>query len=673
MADIQGKIFFVYTHEGNEDSPPSCTEKYDEEKGLDENFSEVFGVLTGDGYHWCHDNLGDGAAADDYENLQCRLEVWDVQTRNTRLEELDLSADDILSSDIYEVRSKPLVLHDGVTINVPVNIPKSYVPPGEMYDFYLKVIENGEWVFVPAVYKHGCARAHLDSLQLLTVVARLKPERTIITPEGVEFVSDKDPDVKIEFPKGAVAEDAEFRFVTETVDPTRSFEYRNYNPNTFQSIMGFSTTVNIEHNLKGELQTGAKVTLPIHECNDDDDGDGDVVFLRWHDGKVDIVDDVPTKEEGCYSINVKGFSAYSAVRVRSASVSRSEILTAARFLSGRENLCTLLCFINNKALVGLPVLLVDVVESCRADVVAEEHKRAGLEEISMSRSRDIPVADRERIRIELSGDITYAPGIPRQAYALVFVKAAKKNHVTFPMKVKVSSTPFSIITFIGNRSQWTHRVHFNVNRGTKSSKNLLSQPRQRLGSALSRSGSALPRSGSSQSRSGSATGSVQSEGKRRPTNTMVGRPDVPDRRQRLVSCSSVSSAETASMMSSLASLSSISEDGVFEEKRHPALCEKSLLVLSEQLPWSEWQKTAIELGMTLTQVERISEEASGRHISPAFRMFHKWIATNSGKSDCDLINDLACAFREFSRNDLADVLIAAEKDRLPLRRRDFHN
>ncbi|XP_067669231.1 uncharacterized protein [Haliotis asinina] len=670
MADTQGKIFFVYAPEGGQ---PSSREKCDQEKGLDENFSEVFGVLSCDGYKWCHDNLGDGAPAEEYENLECRLETWDVQTRNSRLEELDLSAEDILCSDIYEVHSKELVLQEDVTINVPVNIPKSYVPPGEMYDFYLKILKDGEWVFVHAVYKHGCVRAHLDSIQLLTVIARLKPERTTITPEGVEFVSDKDPDVKIEFPKGAVEEDAEFRFVTETVDPKRSSEYRKYNPNTFQSIMGFSTTVNVQHNLKGELQTRAKVTLPIHECKEDG-GDEEVVFLRWHDGKVDIVDDVPTKEEGCYSISVKGFSAYSAVRVRSASVSRSEILTAARFLSGRENLCTLLCFINNKGLAGLPVLLVDVVESCRADVVAEEHRRAGLEEISMSRSRDIPVADRERIRIELGGDITYAPGIPRQAYALVFVKAAKKNHVTFPVKVKVSSTPFSIITFIGNRSQWTHRVHFNVNRGTKSSKNLLSQPRNTIGSAVSHSGPSVTRSGSSKSRSGSATGSLLSNGRRRSVTSLGSKSDVSERRQRLASCSSASSNETTpSMMSSFASLSSISEDGAFEEKRHPALCEKSLLVLSEQQPWSEWQKTAIELGMTLTQVERISEEASGRHISPAFRMLHRWIATNSGKSDSDLINDLACAFREFSRNDLADVLMVAEKDRLPLRRRDFLN
>ena len=82
---------------------------------------------------------------------------------------------------------------------------------------------------------------------------------------------------------------------------------------------------------------------------------------------------------------------------------------------------------------------------------------------------------------------------------------------------------------------------------------------------------------------------------------------------------------------------------------------------------------AIELGLTLTHVERISEEATCRHITPAFRMLHRWMATNSAKPDRDLVNDMACAFRELGRNDLADVVMAAEQNKLPLRRRDFLN
>ncbi len=38
-------------------------------------------------------------------------------------------------------------------VHVVVNLPKSYVPTADMYEFYIKVKDDGEWVSVPARYK----------------------------------------------------------------------------------------------------------------------------------------------------------------------------------------------------------------------------------------------------------------------------------------------------------------------------------------------------------------------------------------------------------------------------------------------------------------------------------------------------------------------------------------
>ncbi|XP_067663425.1 uncharacterized protein [Haliotis asinina] len=617
--------------------------------------------------------LGHGVLADvplQHENLECQLVELDVLKRNWQLVQLQLSSSERLVSPIYETDGTANArLPDNFIINIPVKLQRSKVRPEKMYEFFFMVEKSGAWSRCPAEYKNRNVKASVSEFKSLCVVARLKTEEHVITPQGYNFVSDKDKNVRVNFPESTVEKDTKFKFIVETVDIKRSSKYKIYNPTVFNSIIGFTTTLHVKHAHGVCLKKLVEVRLPIHrsEDNQEEDEEGEVLFLRWEGDKVEIIQTEPKRTENCYSVAVSHFSGYSAVRKRKTS-SNQDVLAAARILAGKENLCTLLSFI--KMRVSDASVLLDVVEACKAEKVLKKHRKKGIKEIELSRSRDIPVSDRERIKIELGGNLVPAACIPRDVYNLTFVKAADTNNVSFPLQTRASSSHYSVINFRGARGRWVHSIHFDLSLG---SKNLLCP----------------------------TTGCIptlkhyESEVEYRPvsdvpvTRVLFKELEVSDRQwedSRPVTrqtTSSMQSAEEESEMNlmfdrpvssamSLKSVSTVASSTASAiEERHPLLSEKSLLALSEQLSMTEWNRVLVELNIASSDIARICDEAHRQHFSPAFKLLVFWIQTNRGKSDRDLINILVSAFVELCRTDMAEVIRRAGRTHRHLKRSDF--
>ncbi|XP_071093092.1 uncharacterized protein [Haliotis cracherodii] len=622
--------------------------------------------------------LGHGVLADvplKHEDVKCKLVELDVLRRNWQLVQMRLSSSERLVSLIFETDGIDNVrMPDDVIINIPVLIPRSKVRPEKMYDFFFMVENAGVWSRRPAEYKNRNVKASIKEFKSLCVIARLKPEEHVITPKGFNFVSDKDQHVTVNFPEGTVEKDTNFKFIVETVDPKRSMKYKTYNPSTFNCILGFTTILHVQHVHDTCLKHLVEVCLPIHKSEDEkeeEEVEGEVVFLRWEGDEVEIVQDEPTREESSYSIPVKHFSGYSAVR-KDKSASNQDVLTAARILAGKENLCTLLSLIKVRA-IG-PTVLLDVVESCKVEKVLRIHRRAGMKEIEMSRSRDIPVSDRERIKIELGGNLAPVSCVPRDVYNLTFVKAAATNNVSFPLQTRVSSSTYSIINFRGGRGRWVHSIHFDLGLGTRNPKNTLLCPTSVCFPTFQH---------------------YQTELKYRPvsdvpvTRVVFKGLDTPDsqwddsRPVTRQSTSTMQSVEADSEMNvmfdrpvnraaSMKSESTVaSSTASVIEKRHPVLSEKSLLALSEQLSMTEWNRVLVELNIGSSDIARVCEEATRQNFSQAFKLLVFWIQTNRGKSDRDLINILVAAFVELCRIDMAEVIRKAGRTHRHLKRSDF--
>ncbi|XP_071115990.1 ankyrin-1-like [Haliotis cracherodii] len=336
------------------------------------------------------------------------VKVLHSAERDECLNQLGLHQDQLLVSDVYRVVQNLQTLPPDGELIVPLEMPERSIPPQVLYTFTYCMKIGGKWHLEPAEYKEGgCVYGKLTEMDVFCVTAELKPEYATVGPNGHKFVSEKDERIAIDFPEHAVEEETKLIIVTDIIDQQRFEEYKKKNEE-FRCIVGFTNILIVSPSV--ELRADAKIRLPVDA--EFEKGDCDVMFLHWNsdeDEGEDVGEDVKvvnavTEGASTYTAPVTSFSRYACVAVK-RNIPIEEISIAAKHAIGKLNLCVLLTFIDYDQHRGANYLLVDCVEFTKVDRAVELHRTDGMTEVKHSRSRDIELKDKTKIKVLLGGCI----------------------------------------------------------------------------------------------------------------------------------------------------------------------------------------------------------------------------------------------------------------------------
>ncbi|XP_067672369.1 uncharacterized protein [Haliotis asinina] len=553
------------------------------------------------------------------------VKVLHSAERDECLDQLGLNQDQLLVSDVYRVVQNLSSLPPDGELIVPLEMPERTIPPQALYTFTYCMKIGGSWKLEPAEYKEGgCVYGKLTEMDVFCVTAELKPEYATVGPKGHKFVSEKDERIAIDFPEDALKKETKLKFITDIVDQQRFEEYKRENE-TFRCILGFTNILTVNPPMK--LHTEANVRLPLDA--DFVKGHTEVMFLHWK--KKDDVDDdededdvtivnVPptTQGENAYAIPVTSFSGYCCVAVQPQSPV-AEIARAAKHALGKLNLCVLLTFIDYDQHMKVNYLLVDCVEFTKVDRAVELHTNDGMTEVKHSRSRDIELKDKTKIKLDLWGGIK----LHNKSFAtnaFYFNQMSRTNKVVIPFTT--TGEDGSLRFYWG---KYDHKVHFPLE--WKKGIGKKSSMRQRK------------------------THSMSAVAQRRGT-------DASSRERKY------SQTEEPFMEPTILRRNS-------DTFKHPVLSDKSLAALADTLPYSEWRNVGLELNFSTDAITTIFDRADTIRSNPGLELLTEWRRGSNEEDSDKLIDDLISAFSELKRNDLADVVETARQQLRPIRRSDL--
>ncbi len=99
------------------------------------------------------------------------------------------------------------------------------------------------------------------------------------------------------------------------------------------------------------------------------------------------------------------------------------------------------------------------------------------------------------------------------------------------------------------------------------------------------------------------------------------------------------------------------------------ITDRSLSALSDCLPQSVWRCIGLELSFSNDHISTVFERAEQLKSDPRFELLREW--RNSRQANGQAVEELVCALIEIGRNDVAEMLMAVEKDQRELQRSDF--
>ncbi|XP_046360235.2 uncharacterized protein LOC124137817 [Haliotis rufescens] len=556
------------------------------------------------------------------------VKVLHSAERDECLDQLGLHQDQLLVSDVYRVVQSLQTLPPDGELIVPLEMPERSIPPQVLYTFTYCMKIGGQWHLEPAEYKEGgCVYGKLTEMDVFCVTAELKPEYATVGPKGHKFVSEKDERIAIDFPEDSLKKETKLKIVTDIVDQQRFEEYKRDNEK-FRCIVGFTNILTVHPPMK--LHTEANIRLPLD--GDFVKGHGRVMFLHWKknddadddedEDDVTVVNVSPMKQGGnSYTIPVKSFSGYCCVAVQPHSPIR-EIVRAAKHAIGKLNLCVLLTFLDYDQHLRVNYILVDCVEFTKVDRAVELHTNDGMTEIKHSRSRDIELRDRTKIKLALGGCIK----LHDKAFAtnsFYFNQMSRTNKVVIPF---TSTGEDGSLRFYWG--QHDHKVHFPLE--WKKAANKKPSTRQRPAKKNQRSMSAIGHRGT----------------------------EVSSRERKY------SQTQEPSIEASIPRKPSVIA-------KHPLLTDKSLAALADTLPYSEWRNVGLELNFPTDAITTIFDRADKIRSNPGLELLTEWRRRNTERDTDKLMDDLTDAFSELKRNDIAEVVAAARQQVRPIRRSDL--
>ncbi|XP_060062472.1 uncharacterized protein LOC132543032 [Ylistrum balloti] len=383
------------------------------------------------------------------ELAKCRFGACDMKDRVQWLEEINLTPDQTLVSDIY-------VISDGILMTtVDVEVEITAIPPkGSASRIIVKIRKGGVWSILEKYDKevlpeHVQVSFKTNELEAVYAYVEEPSDEEEIVPEGCTFKSPTNSKVFINFPHGAVQDPTKVlvKFVSAESAEQNVNERPSSKDKASSGILGILAVSDaVEVSAKDssvDIQKNILVQLTIDGDDSDDGKDTHLVVIRYKDDQVQVMDKsqchITQVEHGVYSVQTRGLWCIGLARIKKIFLNMRDTLKKEFLVMfGKVKLCNLCTFIDNTLRDkdrGLTTFWIEILEKCRVPEATSEHAQHNLIEVKSSRSKDLIIRQSETLIIQLDGQIRVVGAPLRDKYTLTYLENTD-NHLQVPLEIK---------------------------------------------------------------------------------------------------------------------------------------------------------------------------------------------------------------------------------------------
>ncbi|XP_021350434.1 uncharacterized protein LOC110448494 isoform X2 [Mizuhopecten yessoensis] len=402
---------------------------------------------------------------------KCRFGACDMKDRVQWLEEIDLSPDQRLVSDIYVIKDGILKTATAVEVEVTA------VPPqGSASRIIVKVKQGGSWSILEdfdreVLPEHVQISFKTNELEALYAYMEEQSDEEEIVPEGCTFKSPTNPKVFINFPHGAVEEPTKVlvKFVSVENDTDERPTSKDKSSDSIIGILAVSDTVEISaKDPSVDIQKNILVQLTIDGDDSEDGKDTHLVVIRYRGDQVQVMDKsqchITKVESGVYSVQTRGLWCIAIARIKKIFLNmRDTVKKEFLVMFGKVKLCNICTFIDNTLRDrerGLTTFWIEIIEKVKVPEATSEHAQQNLIEVKSSRSKDLIIRQNETLNIQLDGQIRVIGSPLTDKYTLTYLENTD-NHLQVPLEIKrdQDKPPNAVFTFKDSTSgQTCHTV-----------------------------------------------------------------------------------------------------------------------------------------------------------------------------------------------------------------------
>lgn len=312
------------------------------------------------------------------------------------------------------------------------------------------VLNEGKWKLFETQCLGGYVVFRAEKAEAFFILGTPKEREFVVGPSGNQYVHKTDERVSLDFPEGSVKETETFKI---TVFPVKVDEMKKRKakfPDQYK-FLSVSKGIHVKGNA---FSKPVQVHLPLEEIENsvetDDDQDFEYVFFRI-DGDVvtQLRNQHVEKRNDTVITSVEKFSTYAAAKIRRGSTDSMSSMEALISLGFRYH-CKLITFVKKLTEEYVQVWCELVKKEDWKEIEAkrlEEHPT--LQKLKDSDSKDIFIAERERLRVDIKGNSFVGTEFPKNLLLITFFPIAEDNHIFPPLRKRggMHGTPYSTVTY----------------------------------------------------------------------------------------------------------------------------------------------------------------------------------------------------------------------------------
>ncbi|XP_033761737.1 uncharacterized protein LOC117343477 isoform X2 [Pecten maximus] len=392
------------------------------------------------------------------ELAKCRFGACDMKDRVQWLEEIELSPDQTLVSDVY-------VISDGIlktTMDVEVEV--TAVPPkGSASRVIVNIKKGGVWSILEnfdrdVFPEHVRISFKTNELEAVYAYIEELSDEEEIVPEGCTFKSPTNPKVFINFPHGAVQDPTKVLVKFVSADEV----VVNDRPSSEKPLDGVRGTLAVSDAVEVsakdssvDVQKNILVQLTIDGDDSDDGKDTHIVVIRYRGDQVQVMDKsqchITKVEAGVYSVQTRGLWCIGIARIKKIFLNmRDTIKKEFLVMFGKVKLCNICTFIDNTLRDrerGLATFWIEIIEKVKVPEATSERALQNLIEVKSSRSKDLIIRQSETLNVQLDGQVRVVGAPLTDKYTLTYLENTD-NHLQVPLEIKRDQDKPPNATFI---------------------------------------------------------------------------------------------------------------------------------------------------------------------------------------------------------------------------------
>lgn len=372
-----------------------------------------------------------------FEQLgKLKVDACPMVRRKTLLDELEITDDFTLHSDLFVIDPQPLKCSQEVIIQFPLTTTK---PRESSSEIFLKLKCDGEWKDTtnPEIVKeedHSYIVFRTTSCESFTALSLAPVDSLTVTPQGANYVSPQNGKLEVLVPEDC--------FQSEVNLGIKVIEFERKDSGGMSAgIVEASDAVQITTLTKGaEMKRHITVHLAIND--NDDEKDTELVFVRCNEQEVQVLDKRQysvkcTERNDVLSVDIKGFWRIAVLRVKRIFLNMRETLKKEFLMGyGFKQPCNIVTYIDDLSRGDeMQTIVMEVVEKNEVDNVVEARRQTGLVEVKKSRSKDVLLKRGDQIWFQIDGQIRCTEAMTEAEQTLCYLTGSQ-NMVAMPTEIK---------------------------------------------------------------------------------------------------------------------------------------------------------------------------------------------------------------------------------------------